>query len=123
MLLGRDEKLLAVLFKPFHLPSDPIEQPFANAVRELGPQVEYIEFGPELHADERARLDKLLAAADRVVVAMIVKPAAWHAFGLAPQQRALVQQLISQKPTLVASLGVAKGARRVSGRGRVAERA
>jgi len=107
-LLGSNEKLLAVLFKPFHLPSDPVEQPFASAVRELGPQVEYIEFGPELHAHQRARLDKLVASADRVVVAMIVKPAAWHAFGLAPEQRALVQHLIAQKPTLVASLGVAK---------------
>ena len=40
---------------------------------------------------------------------MIVKPAAWHAFGLAARERRFVQQLVAMKPTVLAALGSPRG--------------
>jgi hypothetical protein len=37
---------------------------------------------------------------------MIVRPAAWHAFGLLPPQREFVRRLTAERPVVLASLGV-----------------
>ena len=43
----------------------------------------------------------------RLVVAMIVRPAAWHAFGLQPEQAAFVRELVGERDDVVlVSLGV-----------------
>jgi hypothetical protein len=39
-------------------------------------------------------------------VAVIVRPAAWNAFGLRPEQRELVEQLVRGRVAVLASLGV-----------------
>ncbi|MGL4514683.1 MAG: hypothetical protein ACRCT8_16465 [Lacipirellulaceae bacterium] len=39
-------------------------------------------------------------------MAMIVKPAAWHAFGLNEAQDALIRRLMAERPVVVACLGV-----------------
>ncbi|TWT87257.1 putative lipoprotein YbbD precursor [Pseudobythopirellula maris] len=104
--LRRDEPLMAVLFKPFDLLSDPSEQPLADALRERFSDVRYFEFGPE--PDERT-LAALRAALDegrRLLVALIVKPAAWHAFGLNDAQRPIVDELVAGHEPILASLGV-----------------
>ena len=54
-----------------------------------------------------ARMGSLLfMALIGVLVAMIVKPAAWHAFGLLPAQRELVEQLTREREAVLVSLGV-----------------
>ena len=45
--------------------------------------------------------------AQQLVVAMIVRPAAWHAFGLRPEQKDFVHRLVRERGNVVlASLGV-----------------
>lgn len=99
----------AVLLKPFNLPTDPDEQPLANALRQQLDDVIYFEFGPEpTDADIESVLGSL--EEDRhLLLTLIVKPAAWHAFGLTPAQEKLVDALLKKQPsdaTTVASLGV-----------------
>lgn len=105
--LPLDRQLLScLLLKPHHRPTDPPEQPLASALRDRFSEVRYFETGPDF--DPRLA-DDLLAGAPAgapVLVAMIVKPAAWHAFGLSAEQDALVRRLISERPVALACLGV-----------------
>ena len=45
------------------------------------------------------------AEARHVLVAMIIKPAAWQHFGLLPAQRQFVEALASRSSVILASLG------------------
>ncbi|MBO6574794.1 MAG: hypothetical protein JJ896_05230 [Rhodothermales bacterium] len=54
---------------------------------------EVSRFGPDATADEYRAFSDAAAQAGRAVVAMIVKPAAWHAFGLLPHQAAFIREL------------------------------
>lgn len=104
--LDPSESLTALLLKPHHRPTDPDEQPLAAALRERFAAVRYFETGPEI-ADNLA--DDLLAGAaegEPIVVAMIVKPAAWHAFGLTESQDRLICRLLEARPVVLACLGV-----------------
>jgi hypothetical protein len=67
--------------------------------------VTYREVGPGTDADARAAIVEEARAAKRVLVALVVKPAAWHAFGLPPEQQAFVEALVGARPAVVASLG------------------
>lgn len=100
------DRVLVVLLKPFSLPSDPAEQPLASALRERGAGVSYLEFETEITAAEQERAVALAVASDHVVVGLIVKPAAWRAFGLSPSQEELVQRLGAARSPVLAALGV-----------------
>jgi hypothetical protein len=41
-----------------------------------------------------------------LLVAIIVRPAAWYAFGLLPEQKAFVQWITGERAVVLASLGV-----------------
>ncbi|MEP0546251.1 MAG: glycoside hydrolase family 3 protein [Rhodothermales bacterium] len=99
------EGLLAVLVKPHASHLDPPEQPLGAALRAALPGVTYREVGPGTDADARAAIVEEARAAQRVLVALVVKPAAWHAFGLPPEQQAFVEALVGAQPAVVASLG------------------
>lgn len=105
--LATDAPLTAVMLKPFELPTDPPEQPLAAALRERFDQVAYFEFGPEPPADAATAILASLREGGNLLIAMIVKPAAWHAFGLTKAQQDLVEKLSQSHQPVVASLGVA----------------
>jgi hypothetical protein len=95
-----------VLLKPHHRPTDPPEQPLAAALRERFAAVRYFESGPEV--DPRLA-DHVLAGVPpgtTILVAMVVKPAAWHAFGVNEAQDALIRRLTAERPVVLACLGV-----------------
>lgn len=98
--------LRAVLLKPHHRPTDPAEQPLAEALRDRFDEVRYWECGPEVEPDFADRVLADCPSGQPLVVAMIVKPAAWHAFGLNAAQDRLVQELIAARPVILACLGV-----------------
>lgn len=102
---GEGEGLMVLLIKPHRSRLDPPEAPLAAALREAYPGVIYFDIGPE--TDEAALREILAQAQDvqHVVIAMIVKPAAWHPFGLLPAQQQLVDTLVAQRPVVLASLG------------------
>jgi beta-N-acetylhexosaminidase len=102
----QQKPLVTILLKPFATLIDPPEQPLAAALQERFANVQYFELGPKAVAAqyEAARLAAL--AAPQLVVAMIVRPAAWHAFGLLAHQAEFVRELTVARPTVVACLGV-----------------
>lgn len=104
--LDTNKLLVAILLKPFASPLDPPEQPLAAALRQHFPKTEYIEIGPQTDAAVFASAKAAALAAPQLLVAMIVRPAAWHTFGLLPAQSDFVRELVSQRPVVVASLGV-----------------
>lgn len=98
--------LVAILLKPFETAIDPPEQPLAAALRERFREVRYIELGPRANAAALDDARQQALAAEQLVVAMIVRPAAWHAFGLLASQAEFVRQVTTERPAVVASLGV-----------------
>lgn len=104
--LDVNESVTALVLKPHHRPTDPTEQPLAAALREHFAAVRYFETGPEI-ADSLA--DDLLAGVPEgapILIAMIVKPAAWHAFGLVESQEKFIRRLLVERPVVLACLGV-----------------
>jgi hypothetical protein len=104
--LDPEQPLVAILLNPFATAIDPPEQPLATALRARFRDVRYIELGPQADAAALAAAHVQALAADQVLVAMIVRPAAWHAFGLLAPQAEFVRRLTAERPTVVASLGV-----------------
>ena len=105
-VLDTEKPLAAILLKPFELPSDPPEQPLADALRQNFRDVEYIQLGPRADAAQFAAAERLARERSQVLVAMIVKPAAWHAFGLLSPQREFVERLSRERDIVLACLGV-----------------
>jgi hypothetical protein len=101
-----DRPLVAILLKPFETPIDPPEQPLAAALRNQFRDVKYLQLGPSVDAAAIDAAYQLARGADQLLVAMIVRPAAWHAFGLRPEQSAFVRRLTSERDVVLASLGV-----------------
>jgi len=99
------EGLLVLLLKPYRSRLDPPEEPLGEAVRSVCPQAIYQEIGPEADAAAFDRWRHEAARARHVVVAMIVKPAAWQPFGLLPAQQQFVETLVATRSVALASLG------------------
>jgi beta-glucosidase-like glycosyl hydrolase len=101
-----DRPLVAILLKPFETPIDPPEQPLAAALRSHFRDVQYLQLGPNADAATTDAAYQLARSADQLLVAMIVRPAAWHVFGLRPAQSAFVRRITSERDVVLASLGV-----------------
>jgi beta-glucosidase-like glycosyl hydrolase len=109
--LGDGKGLLVVLVKPAPRPNEPEWMPLREAVLRRFPRARYRELEPVAEGED-APFEALLVEAreaERLVVAVVVKPAAWHQFGLAARERRFVQQLISMRPTVLAALGSPRG--------------
>jgi hypothetical protein len=105
--LNRERPLAVILLKPFETPFEPPEQPLAAALRERFQNVSYIQLGSKSDAAAYTSAAEIVCEASQLVVAFIVRPAAWHAFGLRPEQREFVDATLSQRDDVVlASLGV-----------------
>jgi beta-glucosidase-like glycosyl hydrolase len=104
--LDAETPLVAILLKAFETPIEPLEQPLAAALRQRFNDVKYVQLGPR--ADAAAMEAAYVAAcnAPQLLVAVIVRPAAWYAFGLLPEQKAFVERLIQVRKVVLASLGV-----------------
>jgi beta-N-acetylhexosaminidase len=105
--LVADRPLATVLLKPFATSLEPPEQPLAAALRERFQDVTYVQLGPQAEPAEYKAARELAQTAAQVMVAIIVRPAAWHDFGLKPQQSEFVRQVTRDRQDMVlASLGV-----------------
>jgi beta-glucosidase-like glycosyl hydrolase len=102
-----EKPLGAILLRPFETAIDPPEQPFAAALRERFPNVTYIQLGPNADASAYDAAHELAKNAEQLVIAMIIRPAAWHAFGLRPEQSEFVRRWTNERDDVVlTSLGV-----------------
>ncbi|HLT47359.1 MAG TPA: glycoside hydrolase family 3 N-terminal domain-containing protein [Rubricoccaceae bacterium] len=109
--LGDGAGTLVVLVKPAPKPGEPEWLPLRDAVLRRFPRAQYRELEP-FGEEEDAPFEALLVEAreaERIVVAVIVRPAAWHRFGLAARERRFVQQLLQLKPSVLAALGSPRG--------------
>ena len=102
---GAGEDVMAVLIKPHRSRFDPPEEPFGDALRKLIPGATYRQVGPDTSESAYAELGELASRAKYIVLALVVKPAAWHAFGLRPEQDAFVNEMIERYSPVVLSLG------------------
>ena len=109
--LGDGTGVLVVLVKPAPLPNEPEWLPLREAVLRRFPNAQYRELEPSSEGEdgvfEALRIEA--REAERLVIAVIVKPAAWHQFGLAARERRFVQQLAEMRPTVLAALGSPRG--------------
>jgi len=105
-LLSANETVTLVLLKPFNLPTDPSEPPLTTTLRQAVPDLHYFEFDQTLSASQGAACVAQAKRSEKVVLAIIAKPAAWHAFGMTDSQRELAQQLAQHPEIIIASLGV-----------------
>ncbi|MEQ8835417.1 MAG: glycoside hydrolase family 3 N-terminal domain-containing protein, partial [Lacipirellulaceae bacterium] len=103
--LSKEKSLLAVLLKPFTTSLDDQEQPLASALRSRFDAVNYFELGPESDEALTAKILKQAESAEQVLVAMIVKPAAWHRFGLSEEHATLTKALLMNPNCVLVSLG------------------
>jgi beta-N-acetylhexosaminidase len=99
------DELLAVLVKPHRTRLDPPEQPFGEAIRSVFPGAHYMEVGPETAPADYREIVRRAEEAKHVVLALVVKPAAWHKFGLLEPQEAMIREIVGMKPVVLASLG------------------
>jgi beta-glucosidase-like glycosyl hydrolase len=104
--LNVEAPLVAILLKPFETPIEPVEQPLAAALRQRFNDVTYVQLGPR--TDSAAMEAAYLAArhAPQLLVAVVVRPAAWHAFGLLREQKVFVERITQERKVVLASLGV-----------------
>lgn len=109
--LGDGAGTLVVLVKPAPQHGEPEWLPLRDAILARFPKAQYRELEP-FHDEEDEPFEQLLVEAresEQLVVAAIVKPAAWHNFGLAARERRFVETLIEMKPTVLAALGSPRG--------------
>jgi beta-N-acetylhexosaminidase len=99
------EGVLAVLLRSHTTPFDPPEQALGQALREACPGIDYLEVGPQSSETVREVVRDAAGNARAVLLALVVKPAAWHAFGLPEELDALARDLASHEHVVVASLG------------------
>lgn len=104
--LSCDKPVTCLLAKPFATPLDPPEQPFAAALREHFSHVEYFELAPGTDTAQMQAARETAQQSQQLVLAMIVKPAAWHQFGLLDYQLELFKPLSQRPGAVVISLGV-----------------
>jgi hypothetical protein len=97
---------VAILLKPFETAVEPPEQPLAAALRARFRELRYVPLGPRADNASIEAAYRLARGAEQLLVALIVRPAAWHAFGLLPQQGELVRRLTQEREAVVVSLGV-----------------
>jgi beta-glucosidase-like glycosyl hydrolase len=98
----------AIFINPFPLPSNAEPPPLGALLRRQFRKLDYFELGADPPMDQ---LNAISRAADvqQLLVAFVVKPAAWHQFGLPAKLRDWLQQLVSQRPAVAACLGAPQG--------------
>jgi hypothetical protein len=104
-----DQSLCAVLINPFPLPSNADPPPLGAYLGERFSNLRYFEVGAD-PADKLLReIERVAGGSQQRLAAIVVKPAAWHQFGLPPRLRNWLQALAERFPTAVACLGAPQG--------------
>ena len=101
--------LCAILVNPFPLPSNAEPPPLGAYLAEHFPKLSYYELGADPSDAQLAEIRAAANAAEQLLAAFVVKPAAWHRFGLPPRLRDWLHLLASSRPTIAACLGAPQG--------------
>ena len=109
--VGDGAGVVFVAFRRPPLPIEPPEMALRAAVAHHFPAAEYREILPDPHTPD-VDLDAVLSLARgsrRVVLAPVIRPSAWHAFGLAAREQRLADRLADLAPTTLLLLGDRRG--------------
>jgi hypothetical protein len=99
----------AVLVNPFPLPSNAEPPPLGTMLSQRFSNLQYFELGADPPDSLLDEVCDAARSAEQLLAAFVVKPAAWHRFGLPPRLRDWLQQLASAQPTIAACLGAPQG--------------
>lgn len=103
-----DEKSIIVMLRTHTSPFDPPELPLIAEAQRLFGDISCFDLHPGSGIEQLEEARRAAAEASAVVLALVVKPAAWHAFGL-PENLAELALDISRHPaTVTISLGDAR---------------
>ena len=81
------------------------EHPLGAVVRRHLTRCDYLEFDPNFGREDCQETFERASCAQQLLLAMIVKPAAWHKFWLTSEQIELLQRLAQLETCVLASLG------------------
>lgn len=104
--LDPNRPVTCLLAKPFTTHLDAAEQPMAAVLRDRFCEVEYFELTPDTKPHLLAAARRSAEESQQLILAMIVKPAAWHKFDLLDYQSQLFDELAVRPHTVIVSLGV-----------------
>ncbi len=102
---ARERGVHVLVFRPIPDYPDPTLSPAEEIFRRLIPGATVDTVGPQVSGDEASRLVDRAAGHGIVVCALVVKPAAWHRFGLQPDQVTLFRHLEARVSVIPCSLG------------------
>jgi len=97
--------LLAVLVNHYASHIDPPEPPLAAALRAGFLQCDFRAMRGDESAEAWAAVAASCLAAEQLLVAIVVKPAAWHRFGLPPAADAWLRDLCGRRRVVLGALG------------------
>jgi beta-glucosidase-like glycosyl hydrolase len=103
--ISRDKELAVLMLRPNQSHLDPETLPLGTFLRECHPHCTYRELGPNATANDYAQAFEQALSASQVVIAMVVKPAAWYRFGLLPEQDKFVRDVTALRECVLVSLG------------------
>lgn len=97
--------LTAVLVNHYRSHIDPPRPPLEAALREGFSRCDFHELRGDEPAADWAAIEAKCLAAEQLLVAIVVKPAAWHRFGLLPAADAWLRSLCGRRPVVLGVLG------------------
>ncbi|MAT68655.1 MAG: hypothetical protein CMJ58_03950 [Planctomycetaceae bacterium] len=113
--LSASQSLLAVLVNPYRSHLDPDTPELFTALQERLPHAECVELRGDESAERWDELTSRALAAEQVLAAIVVKPAAWHHFGLPAAASAWLSDLLPQRAVVLACLGTPIGLESLAG--------
>ena len=99
------KSLSVFMLRPNQSHLDPETLPLQEFLHEHHPQCRYQELGPSATADDYTQAVEQALNAEQVIIAMVVKPAAWYRFGLLPEQDQFVRNVTATRECVLVSLG------------------
>ncbi|MDA1029310.1 MAG: hypothetical protein O3B41_09700 [Bacteroidetes bacterium] len=94
-----------VLVRPHTTYNDPTAAPLEKAFLSAFTDGAFFQVLPDTRDDQLEDLVEQLANFVNVIVAVVVKPAAWHKFGLLASQAAFVREVSARYPIFLVALG------------------
>lgn len=107
--LKAERSLCAILVNPFPLPSNADAPPLGRLLQDRFDRVEYFEVGADPAPALLDQAAKSALGAEQILAAFVVKPAAWHRFGLPSALGGWLDELARRRPLVAACLGPTQG--------------
>jgi beta-glucosidase-like glycosyl hydrolase len=112
--LNPAKSLGAVLINPYPRPANAPASPLREQLAAKFSQLAYFELGASPSSGELERAARAAEQSDQFLAAIVVKPAAWHHFGLPAWAVEWLRPLVGRRPTVAACLGAPQGLEPIS---------